>query len=424
MVLLRNDGQLPFGKEVATLAVIGCHAADARFFFGGYTHFSMAEGMLAANASMAGITSATQVKVENTIPGTGIQDDSDPAFGELLASMYPGIPTLLDELRRRLPHTNVIWARGYPIAGNDDSGHAEAMAVAADADLVLLTIGGKHGTSSIASMGEGIDATSINLPQCQELAIVKLATLGKPMIGVHLDGRPVSSDVADAHLDALIEAWNPAEYGARAIVDVLLGDENPSGRLPVSVARNAGQIPVYYNHPFGSSWHQGDSIGFADYVDAPHTPRYHFGHGMSYTRFEYHDLMISAEEMDAAGAIDVRATIRNVGARQGTEIVQFYARDRYASMSRPVLELVGFQRVTLEPGRAAEVTFEFRPSQLAFLDADMRWLVEAGDFDLLVGASSDDLHDSGVIRVTNSMHVDGRSRGFVAKSQVAYISAG
>jgi beta-glucosidase len=419
IVLLLNDGTLPLAPGIGTLAVIGCHAVNARYFFGGYTHLSMAEGKLAARASMAGLATASDSTAGvRTIPGTGIQDDADPVFDELLATMYPGTPTLLDELRRRLPGTTVVWARGYPIAGSDRSGHAQAVALAERADVVLMTLGGKHGTSSVASMGEGIDATDINLPMCQASLITTLAAMGKPIVGVHLDGRPVSSDEADTHLSALVEAWSPAEHGAQAIVDVLTGDQNPSGRLPVSVARSAGQISVYYNHPPGSSWHQGESIGFANYVDAPHTPRYHFGHGLSYTTFDYTDLSISSPAITANEVLGVRVTVRNSGGRTGTETVQLYARDRYASMSRPVLELVGFRRVDLEPGRETTVRFQFRPSQLAFLDRDMRWLVEEGDVDIFAGASSDDLRLTSTTRVTGTVHIDGRTRPFIAPSTI------
>jgi beta-glucosidase len=267
-------------------------------------------------------------------------------------------------------------------------------------------------------MGEGVDATDINLPPCQDELIEKLAQLGKPIVGVHLDGRPVSSDLADGHLDAILEAWSPAEFGAQAIVDVLLGTVNPSGRLPVSVARSAGQIPVYYNHPYGSSWHQGESIGFTEYVDAPHTPRYPFGHGLSYTAFEYAGLVLSDEEVAADGSVDVSVNVHNIGPRTGTETVQLYVRDRYASMSRPVLELAGFRRIELEPGAAKTVRFTLEMSQLAFLDTDMRWLVEAGEVDVLVGASSVDLRLAGVVRITGDLHIEGRTRGFVAHSQV------
>ena len=418
IVLLRNDGALPL-RPPSRLAVIGCHAATARFFFGGYTHFSMAEGMLAANASMAGLASSSRQKIEQTIPGTGIQVDDDPQFEELLHRQQPGIRNLLQELTSRLPDTQVTWARGYPVAGNDTSGHAEALAVAKDADVVLLTLGGKHGTSSIASMGEGIDATHIGLPECQSRLIPQLQQLGKPLIGIHLDGRPISSDAADQHLNAIIEAWNPAEHGAQAIVDVITGELNPSGRLPVSVARSAGQIAIYYNHPHGSAWHQGESIGFPDYVDSPHTPRYPFGHGLSYTSFEYANLNLSAREVNPTDVVQIGVDVTNTGDRAGTETVQLYASDVYASMSRPVIELAGFCRVDLDPGQTATVTFDLTVSQLAFLDAQMDWIVESGDIEVHVAASSADIRLSDRIHIGSTAHVDGRSRGFFAHAAVS-----
>lgn len=416
LVLLRNDGALPLRSDVRTIAVIGCHAASARFFFGGYTHYSMAEGKLAANSSMAGLTTRGDDlrTVTDTLAGTGIEASDRPEFEELLERQRPGIRSLLDELRVRLPDTEVGWAVGYPFAGDDDSGHDEALALAARADVVLLTLGGKHGTASIASMGEGIDATDINLPRCQDELIVKLARLGKPMIGVHLDGRPVSSDVADTHLAALLEAWSPAEGGAEAIVDVLTGTHGPSGRLPVSVAHNAGQVPVYYNHPHGSAWHQGESIGFPDYVDAPHTPRYVFGHGLTYTTFDYAGLTLSHHEVEAGDTVDIALDVTNTGDRAGTEVVQLYLSDRFASVSRPVLELGGFRRVELEPGQTARVDFRLDVSQVAFLDADLRWRVEAGEVDVLVGASSEDVRLADTLSIRADAVVDGATRGFFA----------
>jgi beta-glucosidase len=416
LVLLRNDGALPLRPDLQTLAVIGCHAATARYFFGGYTHYSMAEGKLAVNSSMAGLTTSSEnfQTLTNTVHGTTIEASDGPAFEELLLQQQPGIRSLLDELRIRLPETEVSWAYGYPIAGDDESGHDEAIALAERADVVILTLGGKHGTASIASMGEGIDATNINLPSCQDSLIVKLAKLGKPMIGVHLDGRPVSSDAADTHLAAVLEAWSPAEGGAEAIVDVLTGAHNPSGRLPVSVARNAGQVPVYYNHPHGSAWNQGESIGFPDYVDAPHTPRYFFGHGLSYTTFDYSDLTLSQHEVEAGDSVAVSLTVTNTGARPGTEVVQLYVGDKFASVSRPVLELAGFRRINLEPGQSAQVEFRLDISQLAFLDADMRWRVEAGEVEILVGTASNDLRLTDTLSIVSDALIDGKTRGFYA----------
>lgn len=417
LVLLHNDGALPLQRNLGKLAVIGCHATTARYFFGGYTHYSMAEGKLAANSSMAGLTTRGEdfQAVTNTVPGTTIEASDGPAFEELLQRHHHGIRSLLDELRLRMPETEVNWAYGYPIAGDDASGHDEAIALAGDSDVVLVTLGGKHGTASIASTGEGIDATNINLPPCQEGLLVKLAQTGRPVIGVHLDGRPVSSDAADGHLNALLEAWSPAENGAEAIVDVLTGVHNPSGRLPVSIARNAGQVPIYYNHPHGSAWHQGESIGFPDYVDAPHTPRYFFGHGLSYTTFEYSGLVLSEHQVEAGDTLVVSLRVANTGLRQGTETVQLYVSDRFASVSRPVLELAGFRRLSLLPGQSEQVEFHLDISQLAFLDADMRWRVEAGDVDIMVGSSSNDLRLTDTVSVMSDALIDGRIRGFYAE---------
>ncbi|WP_307051451.1 glycoside hydrolase family 3 N-terminal domain-containing protein [Arthrobacter oryzae] len=416
LVLLTNDGVLPLRPGIRKLAVIGCHATTARFFFGGYTHYSMAEGRLAVNASMAGLTTSSDAQrtITDTVPGTTIEASDSAAFEDLLQQQKPGIRSLLEELVDRMPETEVEWAYGYPIAGPDESGHEEALAVAAEADVILLTLGGKHGTASIASMGEGIDATNINLPACQEKLMIKLTELGKPMIGIHVDGRPVSSDAADKYLSALLEAWSPAEGGAEAIVDVLVGEYSPSGRLPVSIARNAGQVPVYYNHPHGSCWHQGGSIGFPDYVDSPHTPRYVFGHGLSYTTFDYTELSVSKEPVMADSGFDASFAITNTGDRAGTEVVQLYLSDRFASVSRPVLELAGFRRVTLEPGQKTRVDFRVETSQLAFLDAEMQWKVEAGHVDILIGASSADIRLKNSVHIASDALIDGKSRSFYA----------
>jgi len=419
LVLLKNNGILPIKKNAKKIAVIGCHASDARFFFGGYTHFSMTEGLLAAISTMAGLeTKSSEARMAmKTIPGTPIQVDDDPAFDELLQKQKPGIRSLLEQLKEELPQSEIIYSYGYPVAGNDMSSHEEALALAQEADLIILTLGGKHGTSSIASMGEGIDGTNINLPLCQETFIEKLSQLNKGIVAIHFNGRPISSEAADLYADAILEAWNPAEKGAEAITDVLIGKYNPSGKLPLSVARESGQIPVYYNHPNGSSYHQGESIAFADYVDMPHTPRYYFGHGLSYTSFEYSNLKLNRTEVDPTEAVIVSFDIQNTGNMHGTEVVQLYLKDRYASMTRPVMELAGFQRINLSLGEKKTVTFQIEPSQLAFLDQKMRWKVEAGDIDLQIGSSSMDIKLKGSFNITSDLFIDGKHRAFYAKGE-------
>ena len=396
------------------IAVIGCHADDARIFFGGYTHHSMAEGLLAVISTMAGLETKAEEKksVMNTIPGTPIEVSDNLAFEQLLQKQKPGIKSLLEQLKENMPNVEIIYSYGYPIAGNDVSGHAEALKIAKEADLIILTLGGKYGSNSIASMGEGVDGTDINLPICQETFLEKVSQLNKAIVAVHFNGRPISSDAADMYANAILEAWSPAEKGAEAITDVLLGNYNPSGKLPLSVARSSGQIPVYYNHPNGSSYHQGESIGFSNYVDMSHTPRYFFGHGLSYTSFGYSNLSLSRTEIEPKGVITTTFDIENTGEMQGTEVIQLYLKDRYASMTRPVMELAGFKRIDLKPGEKQKVTFQIEPSQVAFLDQDMKWKIEAGDIDVLIGSSSNDIRMRGSFRITSDLYIDGKNRNF------------
>ena len=238
------------------------------------------------------------------------------------------------------------------------------------------------------------------------------------MIGVHFDGRPISSDAADEHLNAILEAWNPAECGAQAVTDALLGSVNPSGRLPVCVARNAGQIPVYYNHPANCAWDQGGSIGFANYVDLPHAPRYFFGYGLSYTSFAYSDLRLSSSAVGPEGKVEIRCRVKNIGGMTGTEVVQLYLHDRYAGMVRPVKELAGFCRVTLEAGEEKTVCFTVSGGQMAYLDGGMRWRAEKGDIDVEIGASSHDIRLTGSYTVTGTAYYTSQGRPLWADASI------
>ena len=419
LVLLKNDGALPLGKETRKLAVIGPHADSPRKYFGGYTHLCMMESTYAIANSIAGVSGVVQdTKNLKTIPGTNIQSDEGPEFDAILRRQKPDCRSLLEELRSRLPDTEIKYACGYPIAGADESGFPEALEAIRDADAVILTLGGKHGTCSMSSMGEGVDASNINLPTCQDAFIREAAKLGKPLISVHFDGRPVSSDAADEFLSAILEAWSPAEFGAAAVADALLGAYNPGGKLPVSVAYNAGQIPIYYNHPFGSAWHQGESIGFVNYVDLPHTPRYFFGHGLSYTAFSYDHFSVSSAQISPRDKILLSVDIRNTGGYDGDEVVQLYVTDCYASMTRPVQELAGFVRVHLKAGERKHVVFTLNPSQLAFLDRGMRWKLEKGAFEFRIGGSSEDIRGSVTVEITEDAWIDGKTRTMTANVSV------
>jgi len=418
LVLLKNDGALPLTGKEKTIAIIGPAAANARYYFGGYTHLSMVEAQHAARNSMAGVKGNGVKEEVRTVPGTSVEDDENDEFNGVLTKLKPHCKNLVQVLTSALSDTRILYAPGYHKAGADESLFPEALEIARQADVILLTLGGKNGSGSIATMGEGVDGTDINLPACQDAFIREAKKLHKPLIGLHFDGRPISSDTADECLDAILECWNPAVYTAEAVTDALLGKWNPSGKMPLSTARCAGQIPVYYNHPNGSMWTQSPSIGFADYVDCPHRPRYCFGHGLSYTGFAYSDLTVEKKEVKPFETVNISLKIKNTGACAGTEIVQMYIRDVHASMTRPHKELQGFARVNLQPGEEKNVSFALQPSQMAFLDEDMRWKIEKGEFEVQLGSSCEDIRLKDSFTVTEDAWLAGKTRAFYALGEI------
>ncbi len=406
MVLIKNNGILPIKSSPKVIAVIGPHAKSARFFFGSYTHYSTAEGNYAMQHEKDRTAAGLEVE---TIGNTPIQRSNDKDYEELLHHQKPECRSLLEELERRYPESRIVYSYGYDVVGDDDSHYIEAIENARDADLVILTLGGKHGTRKIATMGEGTDSASVNLPQGQEKFITAIKELGKPMIGVHFDGRPISSDAADRYLDAILEAWSPSEFGAEAVVDILSGTFNPCGKLPVSVVYNAGQIPLSYRPMNGSSFTPYTSIGvYGSYLDCPHDPRYSFGHGLSYTDFEYSELEVKVEKE----GVVVSLSVENTGPVDGTEVVLLFAGDENASVIRPVRELVGFGRVELRAGEKKRVSTFVRFGQLAFYQEDGVFISERGWFTLEAGASAGDIRLSDRFMLQRDMTFEEKSRGF------------
>ncbi len=416
LVLLKNEQVLPIRPAVKKIAVIGCHANNARHFFGGYTHMDMETALLAATNSMAGVGQSDKTdRPKNIIlPGSQVQDDEQAGFDAVLKHQKPNCRNLLEELTARMPDAEIKYAYGYPKYGTDTSHFAEALEIARDADVVLLTLGGKWGSGSICTMGEGIDTMDIGLPPCQEAFIGEVSKLGKPLVGLHFSGRPISSDIADEKLNAILECWCPSETGAEAIADVLLGKLSPSGKLPVCVAVNAGQIPVYYYQPFGSGTTQARSIGFTNYVDGSHAPRYYFGHGLHYTDFAYSNLRIDKGSCAPDEVVTISVDIENTGAMEATEIPYLFLRDEHASMVRPSMELYGFARVSLAPGEKKTVSFALDPSQTAFLTRkrEHEWKIEKGEFTVMVGAAADDIRLTGSFRITEDRIIPGKTRKF------------
>ncbi len=298
--------------------------------------------------------------------------------------------TLLEGVRRALPSAKVVHERGVAVESegerDDARGIAAAVRTARRADAVILVVG-EHRDMS----GEAHSRASVELPGAQnELARQVVAANPRTAI-VLMNGRPLAIPQLAAAAPALVEAWFLGVEAGNAVADVLFGKHNPGGKLPVSFPTTTGQEPLYYNH---KSTGRPASVGepfSSKYIDAPIDPLYAFGHGLSYTRFDYRDLTLSAREVAPTGTIAVELDVTNAGELAGIEVVQLYVRDPVASVTRPVQELKGFARVSLEPGESRRVRIELPIALLGFHGADNRRIVEPGEIEVQIGAASDDI---------------------------------
>ena len=294
------------------------------------------------------------------------------------------VVTVLEGIRNKVvPGTKITYVKGCEITGKTLNEFAKAKEAAAKADVAIVVIG----ENGEITNGEGHDVASLDLTGMQEELLKEVCSTGTPTIAVIISGRPLSVVWADENVPALLQAWMCGEEGGNAVADILFGDYNPEGRLPVTFARHSGQLPVYYNHMHSKDfWVKG--YGF-QYVDMSALPLYNFGHGLSYTTFEYENLRISPETTGTSGTIVINADVTNTGKRMGGEVVQLYVEDEISSMSTPVMKLAGFVKIRLEPGETATVTFRIYPDQLAFYDSHLEKIVEPGKFRVMVGSSSD-----------------------------------
>ena len=350
ITLLKNDGILPLNKELK-VAVVGPNADNVYNMLGDYTA---------------------------------------PQPDGKVITVYNGIKALIGE-------ANCYYAKGCAIRDTIDCDIAAAVEAANHADVIVAVVGGSSardfktsyedtGAASaeqkaISDMecGEGFDRATLDLLGRQNEMLAALKKTGKPLVVVYIEGRPLNKNWANENANALLTAYYPGEQGGYAIADVLFGDYNPAGRLPVSVPRHVGQLPVYYNQPRPVAH---------DYVEMTAKPLYPFGYGLSYTSFEYSDLSI------AAGQVSFKVT--NTGSRKGDEVVQLYVSNTGASVVQPERQLIGFERVTLEARESRLVTFNILPVDLAIVNDKMQWAVE-GEFMLLVGSSSEDIRLKGML---------------------------
>ncbi|MGH9928203.1 MAG: glycoside hydrolase family 3 N-terminal domain-containing protein [Pyrinomonadaceae bacterium] len=342
LVLLKNEREaLPLSKAVHSIAVIGPLADDKRAPLGWWS----GDG-----------------KPEDTItPLTGIRANVS-----------------LD--------TKVSYAKGCDVLGDSTAGFAEAVTTARDSDVAIVFVG-----ETAETVGEAAAKSSLDLTGRQMDLVKAVYATGKPTVVVLMNGRPLTIGWIADNVPAILEAWMGGSESGNAIADVLFGDVNPGGKLPVTWPRTVGQVPIYYNHMNTGRPPEANNRYTSKYLDVPWTPQFPFGYGLSYTRFKITNLQLSAQQVRSNGTLTARVEVENVGKRAGDEVVQLYIRDVAASMTRPVKELKGFQRVTLQPGEKKHVEFTLTAEQLGFWNRELRFVVEPGEFKVMVGSDSEEL---------------------------------
>jgi len=319
-----------------------------------------------------------------------LADDSGSMLGPWRgAGRAADAVTILAGIREALPNTHVLYARGAPVDTQSTAGFAAAEEAARTADAVILVLGEGADMS-----GEAASRASIALPGSQ-LALAQAVTRaaraanpGKPVIAVLANGHPLAVPWLADSTSALLETWFLGVEQGHAVADVLFGDYNPSGHLPVSLPRATGQIPIYYDHKNTGRPAAADNKYTSKYLDLPWTPLFPFGYGLSYTTFAYSNLRLSSAQIHAADSLGVSVDVTNTGHRAGDDVVQLYVRDDVGSVTRPVRQLEDFRRVTLQPGEARTVHFTLHPDNLAFYGLSMQRVVEPGTFTVWTGGSS------------------------------------
>lgn len=352
IVLLKNDGDLlPLSKDIKRIAVIG-PLADSR-------------------SDMLG-SWAAQGRPEDAV-------------------------TVLEGIRNKIGQkAEVFYSPGCGITDSSTSLFSQALEMAKKSDVIIAVIG-EAGNMS----GEAESRSNLDIPGVQERLVGELMKLGKPLVEVLMNGRPMSIGWSSEHVPAILETWFLGTEAGNAVADVLFGDYNPAGKLPVTFPRSVGQVPIYYNHMNTGRPASNDDHFTSKYIDIPSSPLYPFGYGLSYTKFKYTDLVA----LPVKGSVDcfqVKVNVCNTGKREGDEVVQLYIHQRCASVTRPVKQLVGFKRVFLKPGQTKTVEFLLTPYELSFVNSNMRRVVEAGDVDVFAGGNSQDVISTS-IRVSKTI---------------------
>ena len=295
--------------------------------------------------------------------------------------------TLLEGIKAAVStKANVLFARGCNISDDSTTYFAEAVRVAQKADVVVLALG-----EGAWMTGEAASRASLGLPVVQQKLIEEIAKTGKPIVVVLMNGRPLAINWIEEHIPAIVETWFLGTQAGNAIADVLFGDYNPSGKLPVTFPRSVGQVPIFYNMKNTGRPMDRNNKYTSKYLDEENDPLYPFGFGLSYTTFTYGEVKLNKEIITSNEDFSVSCKVTNTGKRAGAEVVQLYIRDLVGSVTRPVKELKNFQKILLQPGETKDVSFTINNMDLAFYRKDMSFGTEAGKFEVFIGSNSRDV---------------------------------
>ncbi len=297
------------------------------------------------------------------------------------------VTTLLEGVKLAVSEkTEILTTPGCEVNSDDKTGFKKARTMAKQADVIIAVVG-----EEALMSGEALSRSDIGLPGVQLELLQMLKATGKPVVVVLMNGRPIAEPWMYENCDAVLETWHLGVQSGPAIADVLFGVYNPSGKLPVTIPRSEGQIPIYYNHKHTGRAFDANDRYTTKYIDEEHGPQYPFGYGLSYTEFEYSNLELDKSSLHAGEIISVEVTVKNSGPVAGEEVVQLYVRDMIGSVTRPILELEGFQKIMLDSGESQTIHFTLSAEELRFWDQDMQFSWEPGDFKVFVGPNSGDL---------------------------------
>jgi beta-xylosidase len=421
VTLLKNDGGLlPLGRDVARIAVIGPHADSAMVGFPHYTYpAGLAMIRVAAKIGYFPMPGVGELPKEGFAALTTELELAQGDVEEYARANHPAV-SLAEAVRRLLPEAEVTAVTGTGVLPSNPSDIPAAVAAARDADVVILYIGGKAGWyGDDLTEKEGGDTADIDLPP-QQVELVKAVTdLGKPTVAVVSFGRPQGLTPVIDRLPAVITGYYGGPHQGVALADALFGVSNPAGKLPITVPRHVGQVPIHHGQRWGSGYRRTKDDIFKGYLDLPSTPLFSFGHGLSYTTFEYGPLELERDTVDVGGEARLSLSVTNTGRRRGTEVVQLYASDTATGVTLPAQQLVGFARVNLEPGASKTVSFVVPMSLLAYTGISGELVMEPGPVEVSVGSSSSDIRSSALFTVTGQTRViKGEERAFLSAATV------